>query len=129
VRICSKCNKEEVTAKGARLCETCRRLCSKCGMRRKSQRGPYCNECHAANMKKTRPKYAELTEEQRRKIKCRSYANTYLRRGLIQRGPCEVKGCTEHAQMHHDDYSKPLEVRWFCRRHHEYHHQDNGYND
>jgi hypothetical protein len=27
--------------------------------------------------------------------------------------------------MHHDDYSKPLDVRWFCRRHHLLHHAPN----
>lgn len=58
-----------------------------------------------------------VTEEQRRKDICRSYAGVYLRRGKIERKPCEVCG-DEKAQMHHHDYSKPLEVRWFCRKHH-----------
>lgn len=40
-----------------------------------------------------------------------------LRRGLIQRGPCEECGA-EVTDGHHDDYDKPMEVRWLCRRHH-----------
>src|SRR5262245_57418077 len=40
-----------------------------------------------------------------------------LKRGKIKRQPCEVCGST--AQMHHDDYSRPLEVRWLCRPHHQ----------
>lgn len=38
----------------------------------------------------------------------------------IERKPCEV--CGEKAQAHHDDYSKPLEVRWLCPKHHSEHH-------
>jgi hypothetical protein len=29
-----------------------------------------------------------------------------------------VCGATEHVHGHHDDYQKPLVVRWLCRRHH-----------
>ena len=32
--------------------------------------------------------------------------------------PCEVCGTLQGVQRHHDDYEKPLEVRWLCRKHH-----------
>jgi hypothetical protein len=66
--------------------------------------------------RKTHP----LTPEQKIRDSARSYANVYLHRGLILRQPCEV--CGARAEMHHDDYAKPLEVRWLCREHHLAHH-------
>lgn len=39
------------------------------------------------------------------------------RAGLVQQ-PCEVCGVSP-AVMHHEDYSKPLEVRWLCHKHHQ----------
>jgi hypothetical protein len=44
-----------------------------------------------------------------------------LRSGRLHRQPCEVCS-SERVQAHHDDYSKPLEVRWLCRPHHQKHH-------
>lgn len=41
------------------------------------------------------------------------------RRGELVKGPCEVCGTSEGLiDAHHDDYSKPLDVRWLCRAHH-----------
>lgn len=40
-----------------------------------------------------------------------------IRRGLIERQPCEVCGA-EPADGHHDDYDRPMAVRWLCRKHH-----------
>lgn len=40
-----------------------------------------------------------------------------LRSGKLIKGPCEKCGA-ENVDAHHDDYSKPLDVRWLCRRHH-----------
>lgn len=36
--------------------------------------------------------------------------------------PCEVCGTTENVERHHDDYSKPMEVRFLCIKHHNKHH-------
>jgi hypothetical protein len=40
-----------------------------------------------------------------------------IRRGELVRRPCDVCGATL-VEGHHDDYSKPLAVRWLCKRHH-----------
>lgn len=46
-----------------------------------------------------------------------------IRRGLIERGPCEecgavhgVNGAVIHG--HHADYDRPMAVRWLCRSDH-----------
>lgn len=45
-----------------------------------------------------------------------------IKNGLLTRQPCEVCGSIENNRAHHDDYYKPLNVRWFCEKHHrEYH--------
>jgi hypothetical protein len=40
-----------------------------------------------------------------------------LKRGLIERKPCEVCGA-EPTDAHHHDYERPLAVTFLCRRHH-----------
>lgn len=44
--------------------------------------------------------------------------NNALRDGRIKRQPCEVCG-VKKVHAHHDDYTKPLAVRWLCVKHHE----------
>lgn len=46
-----------------------------------------------------------------------------LRDGKLKRQPCEV--CGAIAQAHHCDYSKPLDVRWLCTKHHAEWHKHN----
>ena len=40
-----------------------------------------------------------------------------IKKGILNIAPCEKCGKTD-AEAHHDDYNKPLEVRWLCRKHH-----------
>lgn len=45
-----------------------------------------------------------------------------IRGGRLAKQACEVCG-DWNAEAHHDDYSRPLEVRWLCGRDHKAHHK------
>lgn len=75
---------------------------------------------------------AKRTEYQRRhdqkwpeRAHARKQVVQALARGEMIRMPCERCGA-EKAQAHHDDYSKPLAVRWLRREHHDEHHRAMG---
>jgi hypothetical protein len=70
-------------------------------------------------MRATRPRYSQMSQEARRRSNCRTYTNTLIRRGQLQRGRCEVTGCkATRVEPHHIDYNDPWNVRWRCRQHH-----------
>lgn len=47
----------------------------------------------------------------------RTAVSNAIRDGRLIRQPCEVCGSVK-AQAHHDDYTKPLDVRWLCFKDH-----------
>jgi hypothetical protein len=55
------------------------------------------------------------------KYRARTAVGNAIRAGSLVRGPCEVCG-NAASEAHHDDYSRPLDVRWLCRPHHLEHH-------
>jgi hypothetical protein len=93
-----------------------RRTNCKCGRPRRKG-GRYCLSCHASHQRRwwnpSRP-----SPQQRMKRNARSYAKVYQKRGKLIPQPCEVQGCQNRAEKHHDDYLHPLNVRWICREHH-----------
>lgn len=48
--------------------------------------------------------------------------NREVRAGRLIRQPCEVCGSTHRVEGHHEDYSRPLDIRWLCQRHHKQRH-------
>ncbi len=48
--------------------------------------------------------------------------NLAVCQGKIMKQPCATCRCG-NVEAHHQDYTKPLEVMWFCRRHHQLWHQ------
>jgi hypothetical protein len=51
--------------------------------------------------------------------KAKAWSAVYwaIKTGKLTRKPCEICG-EPKSQAHHGDYSKPLDVRWFCFKHH-----------
>ena len=89
--------------------------CSRCGIKHSRNHG-WCLECHNSNMKTWR-KNNPLTEKQKIKDRARSYAGVYLRKGMIKKDNCVECGSSK-SQMHHPDYTKPLDIIWLCRQCH-----------
>lgn len=52
-------------------------------------------------------------------------ANNAVKAGKLFPLPCEECGETK-VHAHHDDYARPLNVRWLCAEHHKQWHSDNG---
>jgi ribosomal protein S27AE len=66
-------------------------------------------------------RYASKPDNQE-KIRARNKVKHLCRVGKMQRGDCEACG-KPNAEAHHEDYSQPLNVRWFCRKCHSLEHK------
>jgi hypothetical protein len=53
------------------------------------------------------------------RVNARRLVYNEIRSGRLIKQPCEICGDLK-VQAHHDDYAKPLEVRWLCKKHHRY---------
>jgi len=63
--------------------------------------------------------------ENKKKSRCHDLVAYAVRIGSLVRKPCEICG-EGRSVAHHDDYDKPLDVRWLCDSHHRYWHSENG---
>ena len=69
---------------------------------------------HADNPEQVR----KYNEEYRRKYPERVTAYNLAQKNIKKRQPCSVCGMSP-AEKHHEDYTKPLEVTWLCKAHHQ----------
>lgn len=99
-------------------------LCHRCKTRPRRGYHAWCQPCANAYMRKNRVKYADMTEEQQLKDRCRSHTHLLVKRGQLAKGPCERCGSTRDVEGHHPDYNKPREVNWLCRKCHKTGHDD-----
>jgi hypothetical protein len=117
LRLCPECNIEKPTSDFPRSmslhwrrlgpCKTCKWL--------KVKDNPHYKEVHCKNV---------IRSQKRHPVKdlARRAVGSAVKRGKLVPQPCEV--CGAEAQAHHEDYTKPLEVRWLCYKHHKTeHHQ------
>jgi len=60
------------------------------------------------------------------KYKAHTIVNNAIRGNKLFKEPCEVCHTNDVIHAHHDDYGKPLNVRWLCSSHHSQWHAKNG---
>lgn len=99
-------------------------LCSICGGEKPNSKWSYCLKCNNEKSAQWKRENPFLSEEERFKKKVRQLTRYAVRQGRLIEMPCEVCKSTVKIEAHHDDYSKPLEVRWLCRKHHREHHNN-----
>lgn len=80
------------------------------------------NRERARRRLKADPGWATMTTRNERekhpdKYRARTKLSNAIRDGKVVRQPCEVCGDLK-AHGHHHDYSKPLDVKWLCPKHH-----------
>lgn len=79
--------------------------------------------------KANKNKVYEITKSYResnpKKFKAHGKVAYEIRIGNMTSKPCEVCG-EKRTHAHHDDYDKPLDVRWLCSKHHNEWHKENG---
>lgn len=106
------------------------------------RRWPYCKPCEVARLADRREKGLHLPKLRRHVAKHREkypeqaeanriFSQAIRNKRIIRPNACELCGTSpppnrlgrSSIQGHHDDYSKPLEVRWFCQPCHIEHHR------
>lgn len=119
-RICTSCGVEKPYEKFASNGRKGRRrICSSCFRKRKPKNDAYRARINRIALKKIKRPDVKL------KRAAQAALNHEVRHGRITKQPCEVCGALK-VDAHHDDYSKPLNVRWLCRPHHHEVHRLNG---
>lgn len=73
---------------------------------------------HLKRLKPKRIRRDKKSKEELIKIHARQLVRTAIQTGKIKKFLCETCNSDRFVQAHHDDYSKPLEIRWLCKKHH-----------
>lgn len=103
------------------------KICKRCGneFEARSVRGSYCaGACFRAHEREaTKARSSRFTLERRR---AHIAVGGAIAKGDLIPLPCELCGSRQNVEAHHDDYARPLDVRWLCKRHHKQHHDKFG---
>lgn len=110
--------------------------CARCGIekpmadfqnhrKRKDGKQSYCRQCQNAFMAKWHNENPDVklaaaikwNKNNPQKKTAHYLVGRAIKNGTLIRGKCEVCG-SEKVHGHHDDYDKPLVVRWLCHKHH-----------
>lgn len=139
---CNKCNEirdESEYQKDSSKKDGLRTICKICCKKYEQTKRKLTNSRKKENVDKYQKRYRDnnkeaIAESQRRYLKNpknKKKHNAHWKvfkakeSGELLKNPCEVCG-SKDSMAHHDDYDKPLDVRWLCGKHHKEWHRING---
>ena len=104
----------------------CKECCKKDAIKNRLKNIEYYREYDRERGNRQGYKYVkEYRKKYPAKYKAHRVVSNAVRDKKLFRMPCEICG-SESAHAHHDDYLKPLNVRWLCPVHHYEWHKLNG---
>ncbi len=123
-RVCELCQKEKSLEEFYR--NKTRPLgrdywCKECRLQYDSQNHRKARHLKWAKSDRGKQKRKDYSKEyyakNRNKIIAQRMVQKLVKMGVIQKMPCQECGETK-VNGHHPDYTKPLEVKWLCQKHH-----------
>jgi hypothetical protein len=124
---CKKCKIEKLDVDFYANDKTCKD-CRKDGVKRnRLEKIDYYREYDRARGNRQPDGYvSEYREQYPNKYKAHTMIGNAIKGGHLFKQPCEDCGSEDSLHAHHDDYLKPLNVRWLCAAHHRQWHVANG---
>ena len=117
---CKECTKRDARGNREKRIDYYRAYDRARGSRQSSERARELYRANPEPRREAKRRWAAKNPLQRRAT---TAVGNALRDGKLHRAPCEVCGTSDNVQGHHDDYSRPLDVRWLCVTHHAEHHK------
>jgi hypothetical protein len=132
-KTCTKCKEEkpfEAFYKNTNYKDGHRSQCKNC---QKQQRSNWCKQnrersnTYQTNWRKNNPEKVKeiqrknciyLRQNQPEKVRARKLIHKKISRGQMDKKPCVICGKIK-TEAHHCNYSKPLDVMWLCKEHHD----------
>ena len=78
----------------------------------------YMDDWKAKNPQYSTLKTKEWYQNNKERLRIKYAVKYALQTGKIKRIPCMICG-NENVEGHHPDYSRPIDVVWLCKKHHE----------
>lgn len=72
-----------------------------------------------------RKAFVKWSQRNKHKRSAHSKVRNAILSGVLIKLDCEICGNVK-SEAHHSDYSKPLKVKWLCKKHHAELHKNNG---
>ena len=136
---CSKCKQEKPSTEFFRERALKRGFAYHCKVCKMEYKKEYDRKNKARRSERARKYYQDTKPERRRVQQAYRKANRIkksahkkvenaLLSGVLKRPKvCSTAKCrNKKVEAHHDDYRKPLTIRWLCRKCHSQHHAEHG---